>query len=124
MKQFPTSGTLDMGEIIGRLFWLRDLTHARHLATRSYARHKALEEVYNELVELFDGLTESYQGKYGLVAIKPYQIPYGDEMAAITETCIYLEQVRGQLQEGYLQNQIDELHKLLYQAMYRLRYLA
>ncbi len=41
--------------------------HVAHLQTKSYAEHKVLNEIYEELPELIDSLMESYQGKYGNV---------------------------------------------------------
>ena len=45
--------------------------HMLHLSTRSYAEHKALDELYTELPGLVDSLVESYQGKYGIVTDWP-----------------------------------------------------
>lgn len=41
--------------------------HVAHLQTKSYAEHKVLNKIYEELPGLIDSLMESYQGKYGNV---------------------------------------------------------
>lgn len=41
--------------------------HVAHLQTKSYAEHKVLNEIYDELPGLIDSLIEAYQGKYGSV---------------------------------------------------------
>ena len=50
------------GDFIGQLFLARDVAHSVHLNTRSYAKHKALNEFYTKVVELADTFAEAYQG--------------------------------------------------------------
>ena len=48
----------------------RTQAHVFHLGVKgpgSFAAHKALEEYYDGIVGLIDGLVESYQGKNGLI---------------------------------------------------------
>jgi len=52
---------------IGTLMQSRNQAHIYHLQTNSFAAHKALQEYYEEIVDLVDGLVESYQGKYGIL---------------------------------------------------------
>jgi hypothetical protein len=52
---------------ISTLFQSRTQSHIYHLQTNSFAAHKALQEYYEEIVELADGLVESYQGRYGIL---------------------------------------------------------
>ena len=43
-------------DFVGALFLARDVAHSVHLNTRSYAKHKALNEFYDEIIDLADGL--------------------------------------------------------------------
>lgn len=45
---------------IGALLRSVAVVHAMHLTTTSYARHKALDEYYNDMPELIDAFAESY----------------------------------------------------------------
>ena len=45
------------------LFHARQQAHFWHLETKSYAEHKALENLYTELLDLIDKLLETYIGK-------------------------------------------------------------
>ena len=36
------------------LFLARDVTHSAHLNTRSYAKHKALQKFYENIIDLGD----------------------------------------------------------------------
>ena len=53
--------------MISKLFHSRTQSHVFHLQTNSHSEHKALEGYYDEIVDLIDGITESYQGKYGII---------------------------------------------------------
>ena len=66
LRETPMNSSL---KFIGRLFELRDAAHVEHLKTRSFAAHSALNTLYDDLLDLADGFVESYQGKYGIVAI-------------------------------------------------------
>ena len=52
------------GKYVALLFLARDIAHRVHLKTRSYAEHKALNEFYDEIVDMADGIAEQWQGEY------------------------------------------------------------
>ena len=52
---------------VGHLFLARDVTHSAHLNTRSYAKHVALNEFYDGIIDLADKFAEAYQGRHGLI---------------------------------------------------------
>ena len=54
-------------------FHSRTQAHVFHLRVKgpgAYAAHKALNDYYDGIVDLVDGLVESYQGKYGIIEFK------------------------------------------------------
>ena len=51
-----------MNEYIGTLFQSRNQAHIFHLQTTSYAKHKALNKYYEDIIDVIDGLVEAYQG--------------------------------------------------------------
>ena len=65
-----------MTEIILRLLKIREQVQILHWQTKSYARHKAYDLYYEELSDLIDAFTESYQGKYGRI-----ELPAGSSLA-------------------------------------------
>ena len=116
-------------DFIGQLFLARDVAHSVHLNTRSYAKHKALNEFYTEVVELADTFAEAYQGKYGLIG------PISLQSAAKTNNVVeFLEdQLKSLMEMRYkvvekectpLQNIMDEIFALYYNTLYKLRFLA
>ena len=44
---------------------LQNQTKINHWQTKSYARHKAFDELYGELIDLTDTFAEAAMGKYG-----------------------------------------------------------
>jgi DNA-binding ferritin-like protein len=119
-----------MEELASILFHSRTQAHVFHLGVSgagAYAAHIALQGYYDEIVGLTDGLVESFQGKNGLIEFKPVAgldnncdtrniIAYFDKLIAIVRT---LRQVP-ELQDSYLQSQIDLIEELLYSTKYKL----
>jgi len=118
-----------VGQFISTLFASRTQAHIFHLQTPSFAAHKALNDYYDEIVDITDGLVESYQGKYGIItgygniALQEYQSC--EAIIMFFETlCMYVEKSRGMVaQDSYLQNQIDEIVALIKSTIYKLRFL-
>lgn len=118
-----------IGQFISTLFASRTQAHIFHLQTPSFAAHKALNDYYDEIVDLVDGLVESYQGKYGIItgygniALQEYQSC--EAIIMFFETlCMYVEKSRTVIcQDSYIQNQIDEIVALIKSTIYKLRFL-
>lgn len=119
-----------MGLFIGTLFQSRTQAHIYHLQTTgpgSFAVHLALQEYYEGIVSAIDELVESYQGKYGIL--------YGYQMASslredsnyvkyFEALCMFVERSRVDLpQDTYIQNQIDEIEKLINSTKNKLKHL-
>ncbi len=47
-----------------------------HWQTKSYAEHKALDKLFNQLIDLTDGLVESVMGKYGRPELTPEEATF------------------------------------------------
>ena len=116
-------------DFVGMLFLARDVTHSAHLNTRSYAKHVALNEFYDGIIDLADKFAEAYQGKYGLIG--PISLMSAKKTNNVVE---FLEgQVEDLMEMRYkvvdkdctpLQNIIDEIFGLYYSTLYKLKFLA
>lgn len=53
--------------LVSILFNSRNQARIFHLQTDSYARHKALNEYYDSVIELADKYSETYQGIFGII---------------------------------------------------------
>lgn len=115
------------GIFIGTLMQSRNQAHIYHLQTESFAAHKALQGYYEDVVDIIDGLVETYQGRYGI--LRGYKMAgtiKEDDNAIIyfEGLCKFVETMRTQLpQDTYIQNQIDELVALIEGTKYKLKFL-
>ena len=117
-----------IAKIIALLLMSRTMSHKAHLAVTgeaSYARHMALNTFYDDIVDLLDELTESAQGKYGIL-----DIPEMDEKGDISDPIGLLEthlkmfqNLAKSVEDRYLQNISDEIEALYYRTLYKLKYL-
>ncbi len=116
-----------IGELIIKLFHARTNAHVLHLQTRNYAQHKALNEFYDEIVDLADTLAEAYQGDYGLIEnYPPRYTPVDDPLALMVELSDWIAKNRHKLWDGddsYLENLVDEIVTCIRQTQYKLRFL-
>jgi hypothetical protein len=117
-----------MANFISTLFASRTQAHIFHLQTTSFAVHKALNKYYDEIVDVADGIVESYQGRYGI--IKGYKSEgawmedEGSVLKYFEALSMYVEKNRTVLpQDTYIQNQIDELVALIESTKYKLKFL-
>jgi hypothetical protein len=118
-----------MADFIGILFLARDVTHSVHLNTRSYAKHKALQKFYTNIIDLADGLAEAAQGRYGLMG--PISLMSAKKTSNVVEflenQLAEIESVRYDVcdkDDAPLQNLIDGIIELYLSTLYKLRFLA
>jgi len=116
-------------EFVGLFFLARDVTHSVHLNTRSYAKHKALQEFYESIVELADGFAEAYQGRHGLIG--PISLQSAKKTSNVVEflqdQVEAIEAMRYEVcdrKDTPLQNLIDGIIELYLSTLYKLRFLS
>jgi hypothetical protein len=56
----------ELGRAITQAFAIRDQAHIFHLQTRSFARHKNLDNFYHQFLDDVDDLIEMIMGKYDI----------------------------------------------------------
>lgn len=113
------------GELIARCFHARTAAHIFHLKTRSYAAHKALNEFYDQIVDLADTVAETYIGCNGLIETYPakFTMP-SDPLRMLDELYDWIEKNREQVSdESHIQNEIDGICTLIDSTRYKLRIL-
>jgi hypothetical protein len=114
--------------IIGDLFFLRNLAHLRHLYTSSYAEHVALEEFYVSLLPLTDQLAEIMQ-KHNVGNIVIYSA-YTDMIEDDNRLQIYFNAFKEKFEEVNFNltraenNIIDDILSLIDQTLYKLNNLV
>ena len=120
--------TMKPGDFFGKLFQLRDEIHLNHLKVTgpgSFAAHSALNGFYTDVLDLIDGLVESYQGKYGIVDITIPSSKASDSIKCLEELVKLTDSgsAYSMFTETWIQNQIDEISTLGYQTLYKLKNL-
>ena len=100
-------------------------THILHLQSRSYSEHQALGSFYDEVVELTDGVIESYQGKHGLVQYPvEYAKPADTGLLELQALSVYVTLNRLVIgNDSELQNEIDSILNLINSTIYKLTFL-
>lgn len=118
-----------MEEILSILFHSRTQVHIFHLGTKSFAEHKALNEYYDGIVGIADGLAESWQGKYGIITYKAVsgveQYESKEQVLAYFDKILKIvSEKRKDIKESYIQNQIDTVEQLIYSTKYLIKELS
>lgn len=116
-------------DFVGMFFLARDVTHSVHLNTRSYAKHKALQKFYENIIDLADGFAEAYQGRHGLIGAITLQS--SKKTANVTE---FLQDQLDEIEkcrydvcdktDTALQNLIDGIVELYLSTLYKLKFLS
>lgn len=121
-------GNGNFAQLVSKLLHSRNQTHIFHLQTKSYAEHIALNDYYDGVLGLFDGLIESYQGKHGIIS--NYKCDGFENYKSGEQVINYLKKLDGDIdtlrksvKESYLQNQIDTIQELINSTLYKLRFL-
>lgn len=116
-----------IGELIIKLLHARTNAHILHLGTTSFAKRKALNDFYEEIVDLVDTLAEAYQGDYGLITNYPPRYTHFDDgLKLMADFSAWIEKNRHSLWDGddsNLENIVDEIVTCIRQTQYKLRSL-
>lgn len=118
-----------MERLIARLFLVRDIAHREHLKTTSYARHMALGDFYDAVVDKADAIAEAYQGKFGVMQEIPFLLPniQGDIIEVLEANLAIIESTRYEevpREETAIQNLIDEAVAVFLSTLYKLKTFA
>jgi hypothetical protein len=97
--------------------------HILHLQTDSFAKHEALGEYYEEIIELVDSLVETFQGTAGIITQYPNMYhPPKEPVAYLESLQKFVAESRDSLpQETEIQNIVDEIAQLIDSTVYKLR---
>jgi len=120
-------GSKSVKTLIQKLFESRQVAHNVHLQTKSYALHKALNSYYDDVLDLTDKFIETYSGQYGIVSgyEKLDLSPVSEkEIEGYLKDCAEIfSMARESMKDSHLQNIMDEIVGLVYQTLYKVRFL-
>jgi DNA-binding ferritin-like protein len=116
-----------MEDLISVLLHSVNQVHIFHLQTTSFAEHKALGGYYNSIGDITDELAEAYQGKYGILKYKNVskieQYESKEQIIQYFSKIVkFIEKARP-IKDPFIDNIVQEIEKLIYQTLYKLKYL-
>lgn len=120
------------GILISNMFASTTAAHMLHLTITgdsSYARHKALNEYYDELPDLLDSIVEEYQGHHlkllEVPTITPPTVKTIKEFVDhLNSLYIIVDQAQQATMCSSLKNTLDETKSLINSTKYKLHFLA
>lgn len=113
-------------ELVGRVFATRNAVHLAHWAAKgdgSFARHMALGELYDNLIDQIDKVVEMYQGAFGLIdKVPPRQVNVSDIIAHLNDEVEWIETNMTEISGGIraLENTLQDLSGIYYTSIYKL----
>jgi hypothetical protein len=116
-------------ELISRVFYARNLAHFEHWRAKgdgSYAKHIALGEFYDGVIDTIDPLVEAYQGAFDLIkAIPVPEQTMSDSLKCLEADAKWIEENHEKICKGNraVGNRIDNVTGVYLDAIYKLRYL-
>ena len=116
-------------ELIARVFYARNVAHFEHWRAEGvggYARHKALGEFYEGVIDAVDALVEAYQGAFELVgAIPAPKTKAEDILMILVEDAAWIEKNHDKICKGNraVANLIDGVTEIYLTTTYKLRNL-
>lgn len=118
-----------INQFIGVLLLSRDLAHREHWKTQSYAQHVALNEFYDDILDVTDSFVEKYQGRHGIIKDVPIlgegQMG-GSPVEKLKKLLKTIEDSRYDVvdkSDTALHNLIDEIVAIFLEAIYKLENL-
>jgi len=128
VKADDTKNNSSFQEMVSILLHSQTQVHIFHLQTKSYSEHKALQNYYEGIDGLVDGVIESYQGKYevltGYKSIKTEEYKSNEQIIKYFKALdVMIDKNRKSVKESFIQNQIDTIQELIFSTLYRLRFL-
>ncbi len=114
-----------IAKMIGVLFMSRTYAHMAHLRTGSFAKHKALNEYYVDIVDLTDALAEAAQGKFGKLDI-PFMDMKGDvkdPIAAMETIQTMVDNLASKCGTPFIDNLVQEVQASISKVLYLMREL-
>jgi hypothetical protein len=121
----PTKNYDSIGKFFGVLMHSRNVFHIKHLQSKSYAEHVALNELYDSLPGYIDDIVESYQGRCNCV-ISNYSFPIDNyEKKTALEYALLIRQYIDDNRKllgiySEIQNKVDELVGQFNSTIYKL----
>ena len=126
--------TSSAGKFLSKMFESREMAHVYHLQVKgesgSYASHIALNDYYENILDLIDELAETYMGQYDIIndyqSIDTNGTNSKDKLEYFKELSEFIKSNRTTSfspEDTHLQNIIDEMVSIVYRTTYKLKFM-
>jgi hypothetical protein len=115
----------EVGDYAGRLLMSAPIIQILHLQTDSYAKHKALNKLYDSLPDDADAVIEEFQGAYGVIPTYNTYVGYTANPVSFVEDLLkYVKMNRGVMGPcSSIQASIDTIITSIRSCLYKLKNL-
>lgn len=115
----------NISSVFSKLFQSRDFAHYAHLRTKSYAQHMALGTFYDGITDLADKFYETHAGQYGQTKFEFESFSEIDLVEYFEDIGKFFIEAHSSLdkKDTHLHNILDEIVGLVYQTLYKLKFL-
>ena len=116
-------------QLISRVFYARNVAHFEHWraqGTGSYAKHAALGQFYEDVIDGLDSLVEAYQGAFNLISNIPAPPTSTNDVLKLLEgDAAWIEENHESICQGNraIANLIDNVTGTYLSTIYKLRNL-
>jgi DNA-binding ferritin-like protein len=116
-------------QLISRVFYARNVAHFEHWRAKgegSFAKHMALGEFYDNVIDAIDNLVEAYQGAFELIGNIPApETPKGDILKLLEADAAWVEENHEDICKGNraVANLVDTVTGVYLSTIYKLRNL-
>lgn len=118
-------------ELISKVFTTSRQAHLAHWKTSSYAKHMALGDFYDGVLEPLDDLVEDYQAAFGKVdevCVKEFCTPSSDDdiLSTLKEDIKWINKSRDKICKNItaLENILDGISDIYLKTIYKLENLS
>lgn len=119
-------------KFFSKLFESREMAHIYHLQVNgeggSHAKHTALGDYYDGVLNFIDDIIEIWQGQYGIIeeydVIDTKETKSKDTIEYFNELANFIKVERKVIndEDTHLHNIVDEIVALIYKTLYKLKY--
>lgn len=114
-------------KLVERVFITRNLAHLEHWKTENFARHTALGDFYDSIIDKIDGIVEAYQGAFGKIKVGEIDQPkMSDVIIHLEEELVWINTNREKITKGIcaIDNLLQGLEGDYLVVLYKLKNLS
>lgn len=113
-------------QLIALVFATRNAAHLAHWRTKSFSQHMALNEFYDDVLEVLDNMVEAHQGAFDVIGkVELAQPAVKDILDRLEADMVWISENRTKITGKLpaLDNMLQELEGVYLKAIYKLRNL-